>query len=94
MSFIANAFNALQLAGTNLWLCDCGTELETISVAPRITFLNMKKKKKNPHASHLDIGHPVFVLVYREVGLCYCGGERKSASCVNEIISFAPGSEW
>lgn len=48
MSFIANAFNALQLAGTNLWLCDCGTELETISVAPRITFLNMKKKKKIP----------------------------------------------
>lgn len=52
MSFIANAFNALQLAGTNLWLCDCGTELETISVAPRITFLNMKKRKeKSPRIS-------------------------------------------
>lgn len=31
------------------------------------------------HVSHLDIGHPIFVLMYRKVGLCHCaerGGQR------------------
>lgn len=68
MSFVANE---LKWPGTNLWLYDCG---KTVDAAPQTTFPNMTI---NSHVSHLDIGHPVFVLMYRKVGLCYCGGERK-----------------
>ena len=59
-----------------MWLCDCWTQQETASW--------LKVKVKISPESHLDIRHPVFVLVYGKVGLRHCGGERKQASCLNK----------